>query len=166
MGARGPLPEPSNVRKLRGARKVPDPSRPIPGLPEPPEGLSAAARIEFLRLAHDLYWAGLISSLDRDVLGVLADNLVLHREAMAEVERSGTLVRDRDGNVRKNPAVSVVRGTSAEIRVLAGQLGLTPSGRVRLPVDKPPATSDPGPLRGSRRGQPEELDAWWREPGS
>lgn len=54
------------------------------------------------------------------------------REASAIVRRSGLLIRDADGNPRRNPALIIQQRAATTFAALASRLGLSAAQRARL----------------------------------
>lgn len=117
MAGRGPSPEPTALRKLKG-----NPSgRPLPAdepavataVPEMPRGMSPAARREWRRVTPLLDEAGLIAKLDAGVLAGYCEAWSIFIEA------------DDEHLDRKLKA-------GAELRRYGQEFGLSPSARTRI----------------------------------
>jgi P27 family predicted phage terminase small subunit len=145
MGRRGPAPTPTAVKLLQGETR---PSRlnfrePLPrrSLPRPPADLDPAARAIWRRTLREMP-AGLITALDGDVLACYCGAVVRYRAAASLVARSAPRIRGaRSGDVIANPADRVARGWSDQIRLLARELGLTPSARAGLHMEITPVNA-------------------------
>jgi P27 family predicted phage terminase small subunit len=139
VGRRGPAPTPTNLRVLRGERRPSrvSPAEPKPRQlpPEPPGWLSAAAREEWDRIVPDLTAMHTVTAVDATGLGAYCEAVARLRVASELVARSGLFLRDRDGIVRKNPAVAQARDASYEVRLWAREFGLTPAARAPLRVE-------------------------------
>ncbi len=153
MGARGPVPMPDNVRKLRGTKVLrtttPDGStRPAkrlvlpPKLPAPPAGLSAMARAEWRRVGKELERAGVISEIDRGALTAYCTAWDHMMKANATLTKEG-VTRVRDGEVVKHPAWQIYREANRTMLAVATQLYLTPTSRLRIPVPQGATVGDP-----------------------
>lgn len=137
MGKRGPKPTPTKLKVLRGetrpSRLNPDEPQPLRSFPAPPEHLSEAAREVWKRVRTETAHTGIIRGADAPVLEVYCETLVRYREASDLLGRSGFLIKGaRSGELVKNPLVAMVRDLGAQVRALAGELGLTPSSRTTL----------------------------------
>lgn len=134
MGKRGPAPAPTRLRLLRGDRV--STSEPIPSdAPvEPPDWLDADALAVWQRLSPDLVRHGVLTAWDVDTFATFCCAVVLHRRAVAAVNDSSVVLEARrgDGDVRKHPALQIVRDQAAIVRAFAGEFGLTPVARTRL----------------------------------
>ena len=121
MGQRGPSPEPTALKVLKGDR----PSRinraePVPagGMPPAPKSLSIGARYVWKRLAKDLHAKGLLTIWDRDAFQVYCELIAAFHTATREL------------NVREQKELA---GT---IRQYAREFGLTPSARQAFVVER------------------------------
>ncbi|MGH6897699.1 MAG: P27 family phage terminase small subunit [Geminicoccaceae bacterium] len=94
---RGRKPLPSNVVRLRGnpgKRRLNDAEpRPAPRVPTCPACLGDEARKEWQRLARELSALGLLTGLDRAMLAAYCQAHALWVEAVASIERYGTMVK-------------------------------------------------------------------------
>jgi P27 family predicted phage terminase small subunit len=146
MGRRGPQPVPTNLRLLRGETRPSRINRAEPRprelTPEPPEWLSAAAAEEWARVVPDLVTMGTVKAVDATALACYCEAVARFRAASQLVARAGLMIKDRDGIIRKNPAVGQARDASAEVRAWARDFGLTPSARQPLRVEHSVAAAD------------------------
>ena len=98
--------------------------------PVPPASLTAAERKVFVELVAQ---AGAI--LD-EADGLLVESasvlLVQAREIRKDIAKRGLLVTNRFGALVANPSVKVERDTLGELRLVLGQLGMSPAARARL----------------------------------
>src|SRR5215831_6083076 len=125
MGRRGPLPESTDLRLLKGnpgRRKLPttEPVVVAPGIPDPPEYLSEIALQEWQRIAPELAAAQLLTVLDRAGLAVLCTLWGHIVAAEREVKAHGlTLTTVTAAGKRRtvlNPSVAVLSGSAALFR--------------------------------------------------
>jgi P27 family predicted phage terminase small subunit len=79
---------------------------------------------------------GLLYAADEDVIVAYVHAVVNYRKATKIVEELGLLVEGRRDGLVTNPAVRVQRDAATLIRMLAAELGLTPSARSRLSVEE------------------------------
>ena len=105
--------------------------------PEMPEWLTGAAASEWRRIAPDLTAMGTVKAVDAIGLAAYCEAVARFKTATELIGRAGLMIRDRDGMVRKNPAVAQARDASLEIRMWAREFGLTPAARqpLRVSVD-------------------------------
>lgn len=146
MGRRGPRPTPTNLRLLRGESR---PSRinenePVPATrdPEPPgnrEVFTDDMQAVWDRVCRELRLMGMLAGADEDLIYAYCVTTVKYREAVRLVNLSGLVLRGRDGNVVKNPAVQFVRDFGAQLRVLGNEFGFSPAARVGLSTKEKPS---------------------------
>ena len=139
MGARGPLPQPDNVRRLRGnpgRRNPPGPPRAVAASPSPPSWLDPEAKAEWRRITPELARLRVISALDRAALAVYCDAWSRWVQARKLLEASGLIVkgRNRGGGDVKSPAWTVYAQAAGLVASAARELGLSPASRMRLSV--------------------------------
>ena len=140
MGQRGPAPQPTALKVLRG-----NPGRrPLPkGEPQPaagrvpyaPRWLSEAAAAEWKRIAPRLHAAGLLTEVDGMALGLLCETFVQYQDARRIVERDGMLAISEKGASYQHPALGIANGARRELLTWAREFGMTPSARSRIRVD-------------------------------
>jgi P27 family predicted phage terminase small subunit len=142
---RGRAPTPTKLRLLHGEHR---PSRinanePVPAAMEPvaPEWFTVEARAVWDRVTYQLKMMELLTAADQDALVVYCEAVVNYEAAVKLVSKAGLLIRGRDGNVVKNPAVQMVRDFGATIRVMSGEFGLTPAARVGLSTKSNPSAA-------------------------
>lgn len=150
MGARGPLPLPSNVRQLRGnpGHRAPKPTvkaAPVP--PSAPTWLGREAKAEWRRIVVELEKLGILGRLDRAVLTAYCDVWEKWVGARAELEADGLLVDGYRGSRVKSPAWQVYRDAATQLAALAKEIGATPAVRLRMTLpDDPEADEGEGIL--------------------
>lgn len=119
MGQRGPLPQPDNVRLIRGTAAHNGPAKPrpraVPAIPDAPQ-LDDEAKAEWARVAPELKRLGLLSNLDRAALTVYADAWS-RWWAVAQDDEAKPIERQR------------VQRTFLDA---AREVGLTPNARMRM----------------------------------
>lgn len=144
MARPGPSPTPTHLRIVRGVRtdRI-NTSEPKPKQAEPkcPTWLSREAKTVWKRTADQLRTMGLLYEADQDVLVAYVGAVVNYQRATKIVDTEGVLVEGRRDGMVTNPAVRVQRDAAQQIRMLAGELGLTPASRTRLKAEE---TSDDG----------------------
>lgn len=125
--------------RMRGGTPA-DPSREDAeaerGLPDPPPWLDGEALDEFERLADMLDDRGIVTKLDGDALGLLADALVTYRDARDELKEEGYVIPGRKGAKKRHPAATVLRQAYDRIKAVATEFGLWgPASRRGLLAD-------------------------------
>jgi len=139
MGRRGPAPAPTRVKMLRGETR---PSRlnlhepmPSPDVPKMPADMDAEAKVVWRRVLRDMRYTGVIRAADADVFRCYCEAVARYAQAARLYAQSGPLIR-RDGNMVKTPLHQVARDNADEIRQFARELGLSPSARVGLRIER------------------------------
>jgi P27 family predicted phage terminase small subunit len=142
MGLRGPVPQPTALRLLRGnpgKRAInhlePQPERKAPRCPE---HLDAVARKEWKRLSKMLLRLGVLTEVDGMALANLCQTWSTLIKAQTKLTESGMLFRTPSGYVQQSPLIGIVNNCSAIVHKLAQEFGLTPTARNRLVLNEPP----------------------------
>jgi P27 family predicted phage terminase small subunit len=146
MGRRGPPPKPAKLKKLEGTyRKDRDAGgqalEPPPGVPVRPKWLDKEASAEWDRVVPQLVELKVLTGLDGAALErycVAHSNWV---RAQRDVQKNGPVVKTPFGP-QKNPNVKLAQDERAAARLLAGELGLSPSARSRVKVPERPPDQD------------------------
>jgi len=143
MGKRGPTPTPTNLRLLRGESR---PSRinqnePVPAnrQPLPPTDVTPEIQAVWDRVVEDLRIMHMLAGADEDMIYAYCVTVVKYRDAVRLVNSAGLVMRGRDGNIVKNPAVQFVRDFGAQLRVLGNEFGFSPAARVGLSTKEKPS---------------------------
>ena len=141
MGRRGPTPTPTKVKLLHGETR---PSRlnrhepmPSPDAPKMPTDMDAEAKVVWRRVLRDMRYTGVIRAADADILRCYCEAVSRYAGAARLYAQSGPIVRGRHGGeLVKNPLHQVARDNADEIRQFARELGLSPSARVGLRIER------------------------------
>jgi len=120
--------------------KISNPSaRRKPQAPSPPNGLGMTGLAEWKRICRKLVDMGVITSLDRAVLGAYCASYerwiastVAIKEMVDEAPSAPLLVSTTNGNLVQNPLVGIQRRAAMDMVRFAAELGMTPSSRTRL----------------------------------
>lgn len=149
MGARGPAPTPTKLKLLRGETKESRLNRNPPrvsgtSFPTMPDDMAPAAQRIWRRVRRDYGSAGVITSIDAELLRAYCEAGSRYVSAATKLEESGPLIRGaRLGELVKNPLHQIVRDNAELLRRLGRELGLSPAGRESL---RNPAASGSDPL--------------------
>jgi P27 family predicted phage terminase small subunit len=139
---RGRKPLPSNVVRLRGnpgKRRLNDAEpAPAPVVPACPSCLGDEATKEWKRVAKELGDLGLLTRLDRGMLAAYCQAHALWVEAVASIERYGTMVKSPNGFAMQSPYVAVANKQVDIMVRIAAEFGMTPSSRSRIRAAGPP----------------------------
>jgi P27 family predicted phage terminase small subunit len=104
-----------------------------------PAGLGEEARKEWKRLARELAELGLLTGLNRGMLAAYCQAHALWVEAVASIERYGTMIKSPNGFPMQSPYVAVANKQVDIMVRIAAEFGMTPSSRTRIRVgDKTP----------------------------
>lgn len=139
MGRRGPQPRPAAAAILAGETR---PSRvnydePLPrqGYPTMPRGMSARAQAEWRHVEREMSETGVIVGADRAVLRAYCEAVARYVEAVDLLATSGPVIRGTRGrDVVVNPVHRILREEREAVRLLARELGLSPSARAGLRI--------------------------------
>lgn len=156
MGLRGPQPQPTAVRELRGdpgkrGRPAGEEPRPEPAAPKMPRGLPREARAFWRRYADGLAKLGLLTEVDTPAFTLMAMHWQVCQDAMRSMAVEGKApaggaleltTEDEDGLERKHPLLQVLRDNSSAFLRYAAHFGMSPSARAGMRVE-PPAVVDP-----------------------
>lgn len=149
MGRRGPKPLPKALRLLRHGATTTRTPAPVLAADPPtmPAGLSDAERAAWDGLLVELAAIpGLVSRADRGVCELIARLEPAMRVAAVVVRERGSTVEclDKDGNIKfiqqRGEAVFLLK-SMALLKTAYAELGLTPSGRVRVSLSPASAPS-------------------------
>ena len=131
MGRRGPAPLPTRVKLLHGETR---PSRlnlsepkPPASAPVMPADLAPAAAAVWERVMRDQA-PGVILAAHADTLRLYCEWVVRYESWSVHLARTGPLIKGARGrDLVRSPLVAMVRDAADQVRVLARELGLTPS---------------------------------------
>jgi len=144
--AKGRKSIPSKIIDLRGGtahtHKKPRDQEPRPPekMPECPEHLDEQARIEWKRCGDVMQSIGLMTELDMAVLAGYCQAFSEWARATTEVPKQGPVWVDPNTGLPKiNPWLRVAREAYDRMMRAAVLLGLSPSSRATLKVEKPKA---------------------------
>jgi P27 family predicted phage terminase small subunit len=153
MGRRGPPPEPTALKLLKGnpghrplSTSEPMPAKAKKGSRRVPSTLPPAGKTLWKNLVPELERLNLLTKIDDATLHGACLNYARALQAGALVKKQGlTIVTDK-GFIIQHPAVSIERNSWQAWLRFATQFGLTPSARSSLHIkpvdDKPDAAAD------------------------
>lgn len=140
MGARGPMPKPTNIKRLEGnpgCRKLNDREPQPTGPPVRPDFVNGEAATEWDRCISAMP-DGVYTNADGPVLAVYCVAWVLFRNALGQVAREGMTSVGSQGQKVTHPSLATVAKQAEIILRAADRLGMSPSARSRLAMpDKP-----------------------------
>lgn len=137
---RGPKPQPTALKKLRGnpGRRPLNTAEPeLPSRPAfdaaPVELESdAVASAEWVRLAPMLRRSRVVTEGDRGALLSLCQQWSRYLEANTAARKSGMVIKSPSGYFMPNPLIAIANRALANCVKLWAELGLTPSSRSRV----------------------------------
>lgn len=137
MGERGPAPVPTSILEARGSwrakgRGAAGEPRPAVKAPACPGWLSKEAKAEWRRAAKVLVAMRVLTEGDRAVLAGYCQAWAEFRQADEAIQKSGLLIKDAEGALRRNPLLMVRNAAHDRMTRDAAQLGLTPAARTRV----------------------------------
>lgn len=151
MGERGPAPKPTALRRLEGGlghhvslaeRKRNEP-RPELSEPEVPDHLDDDGRAEWFRIVEALRQMKMLHASDRGVIAAAASAWSAYvRAERAILDHGDTFETQGSGMVRARPEVGMSRDAQTAYLRASDKLGLNPSARSRIRIEKPQATAD------------------------
>lgn len=142
MGRRGPPPQPTALRVLRGnpGQRRYNPREPQhPPLAEAcPDALTdPVARAEWDRIAPMLITRGQVTTVDRATLMGYCLKWAQWLALEVEAATHPAIVRSPTGNPIQNPAMVLANKTFLAMMKAAGELGITPASRSRVIASEP-----------------------------
>lgn len=102
--------------------------------PEPPEDLTGEARAEWERIVPEIEAAGYLTTLDRGALTRYCKAWGEYCELTQNLAATGKLVRNRNGDLVRNPLWLMRNTVEQTMYTLGRELGLSPSSRRRMDV--------------------------------
>ena len=144
---KGRKPLPTRLKLLRGGRihrKAKQEPKPAPGIPDCPDFLSAAAKIEWDFITTELAPLGVLAMIDKAVLAGYCSELAAWAECEQFLQAQGSVVvlRDDKGVVKwmqEAPQARLALKHLEKVRQFASELGLSPSSRTRIHITQPEA---------------------------
>ncbi len=141
MGRRGPPPQPTHLRVLRGnpGKRAINRREPSPSLATPvcPRWLRPEAKSAWRRMIPRLAGMRILTHVDQDALAAYCQIYARWKAAEEFIAQHGEVypVRDEKGNVRRMkvyPQVSIAAGLLQMLRFYQQEFGMTPSSRSRV----------------------------------
>lgn len=107
-------------------------------LPMPPEFMNDDARLEWERIAPEVYHLGLLTVADVQTLAAYCQAFGRWMQAeralakMKDQPTNGLMMRTTSGNWIQNPLVGTANKAARDMMRYASEFGLTPAARARL----------------------------------
>jgi P27 family predicted phage terminase small subunit len=134
MGRRGPAPQPTALKLLKGEtrrqRLNRDAPKPVQRLPLKPGNMDERANEVWDRQMEAMAATGVLTPVDGDALRAYCEAVARYEQAAVLLAGSGPLVKGaRTGELVKNPLHQIARDNAVLIRLFARELGFVPAGR-------------------------------------
>lgn len=146
MGKRGPAPQPTKLRIVRGnPSKRPlneDEADPPKEMPECPDFIEGVGRDEWDRISIQLHDIGLLTKIDRSALAAYCASYQRWSQAEEMIRKTGTMIKSPNGYPQISPAVSIANKSMEQMMRVAKEFGMTPSSRSGIAADNKVAESD------------------------
>jgi P27 family predicted phage terminase small subunit len=152
MGRRGPAPQPSRVREMRGnpSRRPLNASEPKPaaGAPRCPAWLPKVAKAAWKYYVKLLDPIRMLTQADRDALACLCLACWKLETATRQLEKriaagQGLTQSGESGYEQPHPLLAMQRAAMEDVKKFASLFGLDPSSRSRLSVPGQEPAADP-----------------------
>jgi P27 family predicted phage terminase small subunit len=91
---------------------------------------------QWKRLVKLLWPTGVLTQGETDLLTTYCFVYAQWVEAVEDVSKSGTVIMNSKGDVKINPSFTVSNALTIQMRKLQAELGMTPSARARIQVNK------------------------------
>jgi P27 family predicted phage terminase small subunit len=158
---RGRKPKPTAIKLVTGnpGRRPTPPDEPEPpvGIPKCPPHLDAEAKREWRRMARELDDLGMLTTIDRAVFASYCQAWSTWRQALKTVQKVGMVIRAKervtekpDGSIVRtggvpmvNPLYKLIDAENAKMMKALTEMGMSPSSRSRVRVEKRAAEADP-----------------------
>ncbi|MEN6370922.1 MAG: phage terminase small subunit P27 family [Armatimonadota bacterium] len=139
MGRRGPTPEPSAIKVMKGTGGYgTNEPKPRPVVPKCPSYLGSVGKREWKRIVPELDRLGLLTCVDGAALESYCtayDNMVMAQKVL---KKYGMTFYTEKGYIVQRPEVAIVNKSLMIIKAFCAEFGLTPSSRSRMAMpDKP-----------------------------
>lgn len=156
--AKGRKSIPSKIIDLRGGsehtHRPPRHQEPTPPekMPPCPRHLDALARKEWRRAGRILQSIGLLTEIDMMIFAAYCDSYSRWIQATLKMQELGMVYKRADGSPGINPYVKIGREAYDQMIKAGVLLGLSPSSRASLKVEKPRQQSKAEAFRARKNG--------------
>lgn len=144
----GPKPKPTSLKLIEGnpgKHKLPkNEPKPRPVRPEMPDYLDTEGRKRWEELVSDLESIGVLTVVDREVLGGYCDAFATFVSAKRILDRDGWVKKaETSGYEMPSPWVAIRNRAMDDLRRFGAELGIGAASRSRIEVKKPDADDNP-----------------------
>lgn len=138
MGKRGPQPEPTALRLIKGnpGRRPLNNLEPQPRKQAPPRPawLDADAAAVWDDLADELNITGLLTSVDGHAFAAYCATYARWRRAQIDIDRNGETETVRGKGIRRRAIVAICRELLNQVLKFQREFGLSPSSRSSIEI--------------------------------
>jgi P27 family predicted phage terminase small subunit len=158
MGARGPAPKPTALKRIDGnpGKRAMNRAEPqfMAKAPSCPKHLTGEARKEWRRISRDLLAANLLQVVDRAALAAYCQAWARWVDAELKMQEAGfSMVATTDkGYEYVSPWLTVANQALKQMRSFLTEFGLTPASRTRIQVPEQAEHDEYAEYRRSRPG--------------
>ena len=117
--------------------------KPRPVRPEMPDYLDAYGQKRWKELVSELEACGVLTFVDRDVLGGYCDAFARFVSASKRLKQTGWVTTTKSGYTQQNPWVGIRNRALDDLRKFGAELGIGAASRSRIEVAKPNEHVDP-----------------------
>ena len=156
--AKGRKSIPSKIIEMRGGtdlthrpKNTQEPTPPEK-MPRCPAHLDKLARTEWKRAGKVLQSVGLITELDMMILAAYCEAYSRWIQATLKVQEMGMVFKKKDGTPGMNPYIRIAREAYDQMIKAGVQIGMSPSSRASLKVEKPKKQSRAESFRSRKNG--------------
>lgn len=150
MGRRGPKPQPTAQKRLRGnpGKRALNDREPTPALAVPacPDFLNSDARAEWDRIVPELQALNLLTRVDRAALACYCQAWATFKLAQAQLDKYGLTMEfeSKAGTLYEmaRPEVAIANKAMQQIKAFSAEFGFTPSARTAIKLPDPPKQKD------------------------
>lgn len=155
-----PKPEPTVMTLLKGnpakksLDKLKDDVNPTipPKAPKSPHFLSGYAKEEWIEISVKLHRLGLLTEVDINALAIYCQAYARWREAEEELALESLTLESTNGNVIKNPLVSIANEAMRDLSRYLSDFGMNPSARTKVKAaEKPKHGKFTGLINGGKK---------------
>jgi P27 family predicted phage terminase small subunit len=104
---------------------------------DPPSFLTELAQAKYHEVAPMLHRNRLLTEADTDTLAVYCQTWARYVEAETRLQTEGATTRAASGYEQVSPWVTIAKNCRADLLKLGDRLGLNPSARGRIAVERP-----------------------------
>jgi P27 family predicted phage terminase small subunit len=141
MGERGPRPEPTALKILKGnpGRRPLNLAEPRPRqvAPRPPSHLDPDARREWNRIIRELTRLGLATTLDRAALAGYCVAWSRWKMAEENIAKYGVVIKSPSGYPIHSPYLSIANMALKQLHALLCEFGMSPASRTQIETAQP-----------------------------